>query len=32
MKPDFADSLSAPELTGARPFSEMSTLTAASID
>lgn len=32
VKPDFADFLTALELTGARPFSEMATLTAASIN
>lgn len=31
VKPDFADFLTALELTGARPFSELSTLTAAAI-
>jgi integrase len=32
VKPDFADFLLALELTGARPFSELATLTAESID
>ena len=32
VKPDFADFLTALELTGARPFSEMATLSAASVN